>query len=207
MNGPPFRCNKSEYLEPYRQETQEDQETHMTPTPEILRADNEIPDMLWPFDFEVTDNAQYGPVWFDTAALAPFEVVAQRSSGCVYALVGPERHVLLATSEGQAGIIAASLMECLELVIAHPYWQDVVSRATGELEAMRRIFRDGVKDFETDMLDDNPEIADFRPQLRKRLGLDIARDPAGRLHHALTVLGAGVRLRVDDGSVAAPLFG
>jgi hypothetical protein len=179
----------------------------MTLTPEMLRADNEIPDMLWPFDFEVTDNAQFGPVWFDTADLAPFEVVAQRSSGCIYALVGAERHVLLATSEGEAGIIAASLKECLELVIAHPYWQDVVFRAAGELEEMRRIFRDGVKDFETDMLDDNPEIADFRPQLRERLDLDIPRDPAGRLHHALTVLGADVRLRAHDGSVSAPLFG
>jgi hypothetical protein len=201
MNGLPSRCNKCGYLKPYRQQTQ------MTLTPEILLADNDIRDMLWPFDFAVTDNAQYGPVWFDTADLAPFEVVAQRSSGCVYALVGPERHVLLATSEGQAGIIAANLKECLELVIAHPYWQDVVSRAEGDLEEMRRIFRDGVKDFETDMFDDNAEIADFRPQLRKRLGLDIPRDPAGRLHHALTVLGADVTVRVYDGTVAAPLFG
>lgn len=178
----------------------------MIPTPEILRADDDLRDMLWPFDFEVTDNAQFGPVWFETADLVPFEVVAQRSSGCVYALVGPERHVLLATSEGQAGIIAANLKECLELVIAHPYWQDVVSRAAGDIEQMRRIFRDGVKDFETDMLDDNPEIADFRPRLRKRLGLDIPRDPAGRLHNAITVLGADIRVRASDGSVSAPLF-
>lgn len=179
----------------------------MTPTPEILRADNDIRDMLWPFDFEVTDTAEFGPVWFDTADLAPFEIVGQRSSGCVYALVGPERHVLLVTSEGEAGIIAASLKECLELVIAHPYWQDVVSRADGDLAEMRRLFRDGVKDFETDMFDDNPEIADFRPRLRKQLGLDIPGDPAGRLHHALTVLGAGVTVRCHDGTVAAPLFG
>src|SRR5882757_3216669 len=35
------------------------EETRMTLTPEMLRADNEIPDMLWPFDFEVTDNALF----------------------------------------------------------------------------------------------------------------------------------------------------
>jgi hypothetical protein len=179
----------------------------MTLTPKILRADQDIRDMLWPFDFAVTDNSEYGPVWFDTAALAPFEIVAQRSSGCVYALIGSERHVLLATSEGGAGVIAASLTECLELVIAHPYWQDVVSRAAGELEEMRQIFRDDVKDFETDMFDGNPEIADFRPLLRKRLGLDIPRDPAGRLHHALTGLGADIVVRSHDGTAAAPLFG
>ena len=84
-------------MKPYRQEAQLIQ---TTPTPEILRADYDIRDMLWPFDFAVTDNAQYGPVWLDIADLAPFDVVAQRGSGCVYALVGPERHVLLATSEG-----------------------------------------------------------------------------------------------------------
>jgi hypothetical protein len=53
----------------------------MTVTPEILRANKEIRDMLRPFDFVVVDNQEYGPVWFDT--------VAQRSTGCVYALIGP----------------------------------------------------------------------------------------------------------------------
>src|SRR5258705_11049348 len=96
----------------------------MTVTPEILRANKKIRDMLWPFDFVVVDNKEYGPVWFDTAPLEPFEIAAQRSTGRVYALTGAQRHVLLATSEGQAGIMAASLQECLELVIPHPYWQD-----------------------------------------------------------------------------------
>ena len=72
----------------------------MTVTPEILRANKEIRDMLWSFDFVVVDNEEYGPVWFDTAPLEPFEIVAQRSTGCVYALTGAQRHVLLATSEG-----------------------------------------------------------------------------------------------------------
>ena len=86
----------------------------MTVTPEILRADQTIRDMLWPFDFAVASNEEYGPVWFDTAPLEPFEIVAQQSSGCVYALIGPKRHVLLATTEGEAGIVAANLKECLE---------------------------------------------------------------------------------------------
>ena len=41
--------------------------TIMTVTPEILMADKNIRDMLWPFDFAVVDNSEYGPVWFDTA--------------------------------------------------------------------------------------------------------------------------------------------
>ena len=41
----------------------------MTVTSEILRADNDTRDMLWPFDFAVTDNEGFGSVWFDTAPL------------------------------------------------------------------------------------------------------------------------------------------
>ena len=177
----------------------------MTVTPEILRADNAVRRMLRPFDFEVVDS--YGPVWFDTAPLEPFEVVARRSSGCVYALAGPQRHVLLVTSEGQAGIIAASLQECLELVVAYPYWQDVLSRAKGDAEVMRQIFRDGIEDFEDQALDDHPEIAEFRPLLRARLGLAEPGDPAKLLHHAVMVLGADVIVRGHDGYPSERLAG
>lgn len=76
----------------------------MKVTPETLRANKEIRDMLWPFDFEVVDNRACGLVWFDAGPLEPFEIVAQRASGCIYALTGPQRHVLLATTDGQAGI-------------------------------------------------------------------------------------------------------
>jgi hypothetical protein len=179
----------------------------MTVTPEILRANQEIRDMLWPFDFAVVDHRDYGTVWFDTAPLEPFEIVAQRSSGCVYALTGPQRHVLLVTSEGQAGIVAASLQECLELVVAHPYWQDVLSRAKGDLEVMRQIFRDDIGDLEDAALSDNPEIEEFRPLLRARLGLAEPRDPAKLLHHAIMVLGADVIVRGHDGYPWAPLAG
>jgi hypothetical protein len=117
----------------------------MTVTPEFLRANKAIRDMLWHFDFVVVDHNEYGPVWFDTAPLEPFEIVAQRSAGCVYALTGAQRHVLLATSEGQAGIMAASLQECLELVIAHPYWQDVLRVGKGDLSEMRQVLRNRIE--------------------------------------------------------------
>jgi hypothetical protein len=45
-------------------------------------------DMLWPFEFTVTDNQSHGPVWIDVTALQPFEVVGQNGSGGVFALVG-----------------------------------------------------------------------------------------------------------------------
>ena len=179
----------------------------MKVTPETLRANKEIRDMLWPFDFEVVDNRACGLVWFDAAPLEPFEIVAQRASGCIYALTGPQRHVLLATTDGQAGIVAANLKECLELVVAHPYWQDVLRFANGDLPAMREVLRDRIEDFEEDALSDNPEIEEFRPLLRARLGLVEPSDPLKLLHHAITVLGADVTVRDHDGYPSEPLAG
>ena len=72
---------------------------------------------------------------------------------------------------------------------------------------MRQILRDDVEDFEADALDDNPEIEEFRPLLRKQLGLEVPHDPAGRLHHALAVLGADVMVRGHDGWLSAPFLG
>jgi hypothetical protein len=132
--------------------------------------------------------------------LQPFEIVAQRGSGCVYALVWTaQRHLLLATSEGQADIIAASLREGLELIIAHPYWEDLLRSGKGDLPAMRQILRDRIEDFEDEALDDNPEIEEFRPLLRSRLGLSEPEDPAGLLYQAVAVLGADVSVRDLDG--------
>jgi len=180
----------------------------MTVTPEILRANKEIRDMLWSFDFVVVDNQEYGPVWFDTAPLEPFKIMAQRSTGCVYALTGAQHHILLATSEGQAGVVmAASLQECLELVIAHPYWQDLLRFGKRDLSAMRQVLRDGIEEFEDEALVDNPEIAQFRPLLRAQLGLAEPGDPAKLLHHAVMVLGAGVIVRGSDGYLSEPLAG
>src|SRR6266702_4052683 len=179
----------------------------MTVTPEILRANKEIRDMLWPFDFAVVDNREYGTVRFDTAPLEPFEIVAQRSSGCVYALTGPQQHVLLATTEGQAGIMAASLQECLELVVAHPYWHDVLRFGKGDLSAMRQVLRDRIQEFEDAALDDNPEIEEFRPLPRAQLGLAEPSDPAKLLHHAVMVLAAEAIVRGSDGHLLEPLAG
>lgn len=179
----------------------------MTVTPDMLGADQRMRDMLWPFDFAPADNSSHGPVWMDTATLAPFEVIGQRGSGCVFALVGPQRHVLLLTSEGQAGIVAASLQDWLELLIACPYWEQIAQRSDGDLAAMRQILDDEHDDFEAAALDENPELDELRPLLRARLGLGIPEDPCGKLYHALTVLEADVTLNDLDGSPMEPLFG
>ncbi len=103
--------------------------------------------------------------------------------------------------------MAASLQECLELVIAHPYWQDLLRFGKRDLSAMRQVPRDRIEEFEDEALVDNPEIAQFRPLLRAQLGLAEPSDPAKLLHHVVTVLGAGVIVRGSDGYLSEPLAG
>jgi len=176
----------------------------MTVTLENLRADAQAREMLQRFDFVVEDADN--EVWFDAAPLQPFQVIAQKGSGCVYALTGPEKRVLFVSSEGQAGIVAASLRECLELIVAYPYWQDIVRSAGGDLKKMRKIFREDCEDLEEEALDNDPEIDDYRPLLRQKFGLSEPADPAKQLHHAITVLGANVLVRAPDGHPSEPLF-
>jgi hypothetical protein len=179
----------------------------MTVTPTMLGASQTMRDMLWPFDFDVEDNRSHGPVWIDVSALQPFEVVGKTGAGDVLALVGDGQHVLLLTSEGQAGIVAASLKDYLELAVEHPYWREIAEQADGELADMRTLLDDEGADREATALDDAPAIAEARPFLYRELGLGVPDDAFGLLHHALVVIGAGYELRDLDGQPMAPLFG
>ncbi len=73
--------------------------------------------------------------------------------------------------------MAASLQECLELVIARPYWQDVLRYGKGDLSAMRDVLRDRIEEFEEEALDDNPEIEEFRPLPAPTAGIGRAQRP------------------------------
>jgi hypothetical protein len=77
----------------------------------------------------------------------------------------------------------------------------------GDLDAMREVLRDRFEDFEDDALNDNPEIEEFRPLLRTRLGLAVPKDPLKLLYHAVTVLGADLVVRGHDGYQSEPPAG
>jgi|tagenome__1003787_1003787.scaffolds.fasta_scaffold20962340_4 hypothetical protein len=174
-------------------------------TPKTLRENKRIRDMLSAFDFEVVDEP-FDHTWFKTDNLQPFEIVARRASGCLFSVFGPRQSILLVTSEGGAGVIAATLRECLDLVVQYPYWQDMVTRSGGDLRELRNIVRDERELFEEEALEDNPEIEEYRPLLIDELGLITPADPAGRLHFAICRLGADVTLYHNDGYALSPLF-
>jgi hypothetical protein len=76
--------------------------------------------------------------------------IAGDGAGGTYFLCGeqsePERPVLFADSEGGAVLMAASLVEAVELIVQFPYWRDLpYRRDPGELEAE---YRDDDEDFD-----------------------------------------------------------
>lgn len=76
--------------------------------------------------------------------------VAGDGAGGTYFLCGepdgPERPVLFADSEGGAVLMAASLVEAVDLIVHFPYWQDLpFGHDPGELEAA---YRDDIENFD-----------------------------------------------------------
>jgi hypothetical protein len=88
----------------------------------------------------------------------PLEAVAGDFTGGVFFLCGTEnsrRPVLYASSEGDAGVIAADLEQALALIVGFPYWRDCLKySASGDLGAM-----ESAADFlGRDLLANNPTI-------------------------------------------------
>lgn len=82
--------------------------------------------LAWPGDFEPA-RAGHGETLRLPGGI-PLQAVAGDGSGGTYYQVGAgggaDRPVLYASSEGEAGLVAETLRQALELLIGLPYWQD-----------------------------------------------------------------------------------
>jgi hypothetical protein len=176
----------------------------MSITMEMLEADPEVRKALFQgSDFAVGNQA--GLDWFTIDGFARYEVVGHDGGGGAFALYGPQQHVLYVSSEGQAGVIAASLDELMVLLLVCPHWPIVLSGARNRtLNELRRVARI----LEADVLTaDDVENQDRREFVRATLDIALGGDALKALHHAVTVLGKDVIVRAPDGSVCAPLLG
>ncbi|WP_245331886.1 hypothetical protein [Bradyrhizobium sp. NAS80.1] len=112
----------------------------------------------------------------------------------------PPQNVLYVSSEGRAGIIAESFEAFVQLVVARPYWLDILKfSAGGDLVEMRR-----AADVLETTLDDEDEINEAREEIRGALDLPAANDSVGALYEAVAASDAIVR--ATDGSPFTTLF-
>ena len=150
------------------------------------------------FDFDL-DRAEHGepvrPSW--QGEFRP--VAGDAAGGTFYACGGP---VLYASSEGQAGVLAADPTAALQLIIGVPTWHDVVTRAP-DLDAMRAVFESTL----AELREDEPDLDRHQAEVSAELGLD--RVPVdellARLAAARTELSPAFRLRNGEGDEYDPL--
>ncbi|MDH6710168.1 hypothetical protein P3T27_006917 [Kitasatospora sp. MAA19] len=88
----------------------------------LLRTRSDLARLAtFPFDFDV-DRAEHGEA-VHLASGAPLEAVAGDDTGGTY-FVCTDESVLYASSEGEAGLVADSVDEALEVLIGLPGWRD-----------------------------------------------------------------------------------
>src|ERR1700730_2763542 len=106
--------------------------------PQMLTENAEVEDRLGgAFGLELEIDPEE-PLWFSVDGVEAIRRIAGDGAGGVFAQLAGTR-VLYVTSEGSAGILAADLDEFIRLVVACPYWQDILKfSADGNLDEMHR---------------------------------------------------------------------
>lgn len=165
-------------------------------TPEVLTARGEV--VAWLGSLDVTFTPDEEP-WFTVDGVDSPRQIGSDGSGGAFVLL-PSQNVLYVSSEGRAGIIAEDFEAFVQLVIARPYWLDILKfSAGGDLAEMRR----AAGALEATLEDEN-DVNEAREEIREGLDLPEADDPVGALYEAVAASDAIVR--ATDGSPFTTLF-
>lgn len=165
-------------------------------TPEVLTAQGEV--VAWLGSLDVSFAPDEEP-WFTIDGVESPRQIGSDGSGGAFVLL-PSQNVLYVSPDGRAGIIAASFEAFIQLVVARPYWLDILKfSAGGDLQEMRR-----AADALEATLDDEDDVNEAREEIRTQLDLSEADDPVGALYEAVAASDAIVR--ATDGSPFTTLF-
>lgn len=153
-------------------------------------------------DFELLEEDP--PGWFDLASGELYRIIARDAAGgrfCLYgAADGQSQRLLYVSSEGQAGTIASSLAEGMQLMIALPYWRDCLKfSGGGQFQEMRR----AQAYFERQLRREH-DVRN-RYALYEQFGLTAPLSPLESLHRAITE-GTAIVVSPKDGTRFEGLF-
>ena len=113
------------------------------------------------------------------------------------------RPLLYVCHEGQAGVIAASFAEAIRLMIAAPYWRDLLKfSGSGDLANMLR----AEPLLERELTEDEPQIEAVRAELESLMGVERLQNPVHVLHQNVIAFQASLRVISTDGEVFDSLF-
>jgi hypothetical protein len=165
-------------------------------TLEVLTTQGEV--VAWLGSLDVSFAAEEEP-WFTIDGVESPRQIGSDGCGGTFVLL-PSRNVLYVSSEGRAGIIAGTFEAFIQLVVARPYWLDILKfSAGGDLTEMRR-----AADALEATLDEEDDVNAAREEIRGGLDLPEADDPIGALYEAVATSDAIVR--ATDGSPFTTLF-
>lgn len=141
-----------------------------------------IDDLAQTYDFDI-DRASRDYSWIRLSPEYSFLVVAGESAGGVFLAYGDSDFdrmpILYVTSEGQAGKVASNLSEFLAIVVAVPYWQDLLKfSGNGDLTEMRRTAELVHRNYSEEEI-----FVRAKTHLVKVLAVQEISDPIGLLHH------------------------
>jgi hypothetical protein len=168
---------------------------------ELLR-DQDIAEALgYLCELQAEDDA-HAPLWFTIDGEKDITIIARDGSGGVFVTTPSSPHVIHASSEGEAGVIAPSVDEFVTLIVACPFWRDLLKFADGgKLEEMRRAY----PVLEASWRDDDEDHEAARELLMSGIGIKPPDDLVGMLYRSVTTR---VALAHDhDGSALETLFG
>ncbi len=177
--------------------------------PSIYKRLAENPDVVdvlgWTFDFEIREPYLLSNDW-PILLSEELIVLAEDGSGGAYTIlhnVAPDNSsVVFLSSEGQVGQVAEDLTEFLAVMVALPYWRDLLKfSAGGKLEEMRK----AVPFLEEETLEDEPEILSKKKLVSKSLKLPTLTDPVQVLFNSVKS-GTAVKIKATDGSSYEGLF-
>ena len=167
----------------------------------LIAANDEVAQRLaWTFDYRL-DLQAHDTDWFTVDGMDKYQCIGREGAGGVYIEL-PDKRILYASSEGEAGVIADDFHAFIQLIVSHPYWRDLLKfSGGGKLSEMRR----AAIAMEAFTLGDVEDLTEAREFVIAELALDEPEDAIGDLHRAVSASALSVRSRWD-GNPASSLF-
>lgn len=157
---------------------------------------------MFSFDFEVleqpldADAYTVPSPWLPAFTLpaASAEVIGRDAMGGAYVACAfssaASACCLHLDTRGHVALLGENLEEAVALLIALPYWHELLHSASADVDTLRT----HAEELEREVCDDLPALRDARDYLRDFLSLPAIADPVGRLYelaeraHSITVL-------------------
>lgn len=186
----------------------------MTLTPADILAHPDVVELLgWPFDFEIDSDIERDAD-FTIAGAPRFEAIAGDGTGNTFVLVGPPgdptRPMLYVDHECRAGVIGASLQEGMQIIVALPYWRDLLKfSGGGDLDEMKRasaILEEECRE-EVAEWGEGADLDAARARILSALQLSPLQDPVATLHSNVLEFQGRFEATFIEGDTCGSLFG